>query len=60
MLPCWGYGAPVMLSMFALWAIVCWGVFRRQRWVPVLTLVTLAWTIVLLRLHMTSAIPLNF
>ena len=49
-----------MISMFVLWAIVCWGVFRGQRWVPVLTLVTLAWTVVLLRLHMTSAIPLNF
>ena len=58
--PSHGYGSPVMLSMFVLWAIVFWGVFRGRRWVPVLTLVTLAWTIVLLRLHMTSAIPLNF
>ena len=49
-----------MLSMFILWAIVCWGVFRRQRSVPVLTLVTLVWTVVLLKLHMTSTIPLNF
>ena len=49
-----------MLSMFILWAIICWGVFRHQRWVIPLTLVTLVWTIVLLRLHMTSSIPLNF
>lgn len=50
----------VMLSMFVLWAIVFVGVFRRQRWVPVLALVTLVWTIIALKLHMTSAIPLNF
>lgn len=49
-----------MLSMFVLWAIVFVGVFRRQRWVPVLALVTLVWTIIALKLHMTSAIPLNF
>ncbi len=49
-----------MLSMFVLWAIVFAGIFRRQRWVIPVTLVTLVWTAVLLKLHMTSAIPLNF
>jgi len=49
-----------MLSMFILWAIVLVAVFRRPRWVIPLTLVTLVWTIVLLDLHMTSTIPLNF
>lgn len=49
-----------MLLMFVLWAIVFVGIFRRQRWVPVAVLVTLAWTVVALKLHMTSAIPLNF
>ncbi len=50
----------MMLSMFVLWIIVFAGVFLRRRWTIPLTLVTLAWTAVLLRLHMSSDIPLNF
>lgn len=49
-----------MLSMFVLWAIVLLGIFRRQRWVVPVALVTIVWTVVLLRLHMTDPIPLNF
>lgn len=49
-----------MLLMFVLWAIVFAGVFRRQRWVMPLALATLVWTVIVLKLHMTSAIPLNF
>lgn len=49
-----------MLSMFVLWAIVFLGVFFRRGWVIPLTLVTLAWTLLLLRLHMTDPIPLSF
>lgn len=52
--------APMMFSMFALWIIVFIGIFLRQRWVTPLVLVTLAWTLVLLRMHMTDPIPLNF
>lgn len=49
-----------MLSMFILWIVVFIGIFRAWRWTPLLALGTLAWTLVLLRLHMTSEIPLSF
>jgi hypothetical protein len=32
----------------------------RKKWVPVLAIVSMIWTLVLLRLHMTDPIPLNF
>jgi len=50
----------MMFSMFVLWIIVFIGIFLRQRWVTPLVLVTLVWTLVLLKLHMTDPIPLNF
>lgn len=50
----------MMLSMFVLWLIVFIGIARHWRWTPGLAIVTLAWTLVLLRLHMTDPIPLNF
>ena len=50
----------MMLSMFVLWIIVFAGTFLRKRWVTPLALVTIAWTLVLLKLHMTDPIPLNF
>jgi hypothetical protein len=50
----------MMLSMFVLWIVAFIGVFLRRRWTIPVTLVTLAWTVVLLRLHMSSDIPLNF
>lgn len=49
-----------MLSMFVLWIVVFVGVFLRWRWTPGLVLLTLAWTLVLLKLHMSSSLPLNF
>ena len=52
--------APVMLSMFVLWIVVFIGIFRGWRWTPFLVLATLAWTLVLLKLHMTSDLPLSF
>lgn len=54
------YGAVVMLSMFVLWFVVFIGVFLRRRWTIPLTIVSLVWTVVLLRLHMTDPIPLSF
>ena len=54
------YGAFVMLSMFVLWFVVFIGVFLRRKWTIPLTIVTLVWTVVLLRLHMTDPIPLSF
>jgi len=50
----------MMLSMFVLWAIVFIGIFLRQRWVTPLVLATIVWTLVLLTMHMTDPIPLNF
>lgn len=50
----------VMFSMFVLWFIVFVGIFLRKKWVPALVVVTLVWTAVLLRMHMTDPIPLNF
>jgi hypothetical protein len=49
-----------MLSMFLVWIAVFAGIFFRWRWTPGLALVAMAWTLVLLRLHMTDPIPLNF
>ncbi|MDP1878585.1 MAG: hypothetical protein Q8M17_13635 [Actinomycetota bacterium] len=50
----------MMFSMFVLWIAVFAGIFLRWRWTVGLVLVTLAWTVVLLRLHISSPIPLNF
>lgn len=49
-----------MLSMFVLWLIVSAGIARKWRWTPGLAILTLVWTLVILRLHMTDPIPLNF
>ena len=50
----------VMLLMFLLWIAAFVGVFVRWRWTPALVIVSLLWTLFLLRSHMTSDIPLNF
>lgn len=50
----------VMFSMFVLWFIVFVGIFLRKKWVPALVIVSLIWTVVLLRMHMTDPIPLSF
>lgn len=50
----------MMLAMFVLWLIVFVGAFRRWRITVPLALVALAWTAFVLRLHMTSELPLNF
>lgn len=52
--------ASVMLLMFVLWIGVFVGIARNWRWTPALSLVTMVVTVVLLRVHMTSPIPLNF
>lgn len=49
-----------MFSMFVLWIVVYVGAFRRQRWTIPVALLTMVWTLVLLKLHMTDPIPLNF
>jgi hypothetical protein len=49
-----------MFSMFVLWIIAFIGVFLRQRWTTAVVIAALVWTVVLLNLHITSSIPLNF
>lgn len=49
-----------MLLMFILWIVVFVGVFFRRQWVIPLTVAALVWTAIVLRLHMTSQIPLSF
>lgn len=51
---------PVMLLMFVIWLVVFIGIFRGWRWVPLLALANLAYTLLVLRIHMTDPIPLNF
>lgn len=54
------YSSHVMFSMFVLWIAVFVGVLQQRKWVIPLTLVALVWTLILLRLHMTSPLPLEF
>ena len=54
------YSSHVMFSMFVLWISVFVGVLQQRKLVIPLTLVALVWTLILLRLHMTSALPLEF
>lgn len=49
-----------MLLMFVLWIAVFVGIARNWRWTPALSVLTLVVTVVLLRFHMTSTLPLNF
>lgn len=50
----------MMFAMFVLWSVAFLGVLLHRRWTIPVTLAALAWTAVILRLHMTSDIPLNF
>ncbi len=49
-----------MFSMFVLWMIAFVGIFLRWRWTVGVVLIALVWTVVLLKLHISSDIPLNF
>jgi hypothetical protein len=49
-----------MFLMFAVWFVVFIGIFRGWRWVPLLVLANLAYTLLVLKVHMTDPIPLNF
>jgi hypothetical protein len=50
----------MMFSMFVLWFLVFVGIFMRRAWVPTLAIVAMVWTLVLLVMHMSDPIPLNF
>jgi hypothetical protein len=49
-----------MLLMFVVWLVVFVGIFLRWKWTPLLVLANLAYTLLVLRIHMTDPIPLNF
>jgi hypothetical protein len=49
-----------MLLMFVLWILAFVGVFLRWRWTPGIVIVSLIWTLILLKSHMSSELPLNF
>lgn len=59
-LPSTHYDPIVMISMFVLWIIVFAGIFRRARWTIPVAVAAMLWSLVLLKLHMTDPIPLNF
>jgi hypothetical protein len=50
----------VMFLMFVIWVVVFIGIFRGWRWTPLLVLANLGYTLLVLRIHMTDPIPLNF
>ena len=50
----------MMFAMFVLWIVAFLGVFLHRRWTIPVALVALVWTAVILKLHMSSDIPLNF
>jgi len=54
------YRDGVMFLMFVVWLVVFVGIFRGWRWTPLLALANLAYTLIVLRVHMTDPIPLNF
>ncbi len=54
------YRGRVMFLMFLVWLVVFVGIFRGWRWTPLLALANLAYTLLMLRIHMTDPIPLNF
>jgi hypothetical protein len=54
------YRDRVMFLMFVVWLVVFVGIFRGWRWTPLLALANLAYTLLMLRIHMTDPIPLNF
>jgi hypothetical protein len=58
--PVRAYRGGVMLLMFVIWLVVFVGIFRGWRWTPLLALANLAYTLLVLRIHMTDPIPLNF
>ena len=51
---------PFHYSSFVLWIVVFAGIFLRARWTIPVAVVTMIWSLVLLKLHMTDPIPLNF
>ena len=62
--PCGGAVAasviPVMLLIFVLWAVTYVGIFLHKRWTIPMAVVSILYTLAMLRYHMTDPIPLSF
>mgnify|MGYP006278627603 CR=1 FL=1 len=50
----------MMFSMFLVWIVVFVGAALHKKWTIPLTIANFVWTLVLLKMHMTDPIPLNF
>lgn len=51
---------PVMLLIFVLWAVTYVGIFLHKRWTIPMAVVSILYTLAMLRYHMTDPIPLSF
>jgi hypothetical protein len=49
-----------MFLVFVLWAITYVGIFSHRKWTIPMAVVSILYTLFMLRLHMTDPIPLNF
>lgn len=52
--------SPVMFLIFVLWAVTYVGIFLHKRWTIPMALVSIVYTLAMLRYHMTDPIPLSF
>lgn len=50
----------MMFAMFVLWMAVFVGIFLKWRWTVAVVLIALVYTVLILRLHISDPIPLNF
>lgn len=51
---------PVMFLIFILWAVTYVGIFLHKKWTIPMAVVSIVYTLVMLRFHMTDPIPLSF
>ncbi len=49
-----------MFLIFVLWAVTYVGIFLHKRWTIPMALVSIVYTLAMLRFHMTDPIPLSF
>jgi hypothetical protein len=52
--------APVMFLIFVLWAVTYVGIFLHKKWTIPMAIVSILYTLAMLRFHMTDPIPLSF
>ncbi len=49
-----------MFLIFVLWAVTYVGIFLHKKWTIPMAIVSILYTLVMLRYHMTDPIPLSF